>query len=232
MIERTCLLIDDEKQDSNFPAIIEEGRKYGIEINCLQFNVGNQERRDLLDNEEISLEKVLAVFKKEFKATKIDLLAFDWNIGSGIKGPNIIKYFNDHDVRRNVPKILYSGALKEEVENLCDEYRKNERMPFRSIWDQFNTLLTTNALAYAGKDNYEKELVQQLRKIDDTFESSIEHELRKFPEFKFKSGFPNENFKNKSFEEIANIIDGDKNLRNDLTKEITQQVVAYLTETI
>ncbi len=232
MIKRTCLFIDDDKQDDVFPVIKEEGLKYQLDIECYQFNVGNQERRDLLENEEISIEKVIRVFKEEFRGVKIDLIAFDWNIGSGIKGPTLIKHFNDNDIRKNVAKILYSGALEEEVQKLCDDYRSIATMPFKDIWGQIKTLISTNALDFAGKDNYEKKVVQQLRNIEDTFESSIEEELRKFPDFIFKTSFSNKNFRGKTFAEIADIIDGDKYLRNDLTNEITQQVVAYLTEKI
>lgn len=232
MIKRTCLLIDDEKQDENFPAIIAEGKKHCLDIDCYQFNVGNQERRDLLDNEEISLAKVVSVFREEFRDVKIDLIAFDWNMGSGIKGPDVIKYFNDNDVRKNVAKILYSGALKEEIEKLCTDYRNDPNMSFKTIWAPLNTLLTTNALEFAGKENYETILVQQLLKIDDTIESSIEEELRKFPDFVFRSSFPNKHFKNKTFRDIAQMIDADKNLRRDLTKELTEQIIAYLTEKI
>jgi hypothetical protein len=232
MIKRTCLFIDDDKQDDVFPIIKSEGLKYQLDIECYQFNVGNQERRDLLENEEISLEKVIKVFKEEFRSVKIDLIAFDWNIGSGIKGPTLIKHFNDNDIRKNVAKILYSGALEEEVQKLCEDYRKNTGMPFKEIWGQIKTLISTNALDFAGKENYEKRVVQLLRTIDDTFESSIEEELRKFPDFVFKSSFTNKHFNGRTFAEIADIVDGDKNLRNDLTKEITQQVMAYLTERI
>lgn len=232
MIKRTCLFIDDEKQDDVFPIIIGEGLKYNLDIKCYQFNVGNQERRDLLEDEEISLEKVINVFKREFLGIKIDLIAFDWNIGSGIKGPTLIKHFNDNDVRKNVSKILYSGALEEEVQELCESYRNNTSMPFKTIWNQIKTLISTNTLDFVGKDNYEKKVVQLLKKVDDTFESSIEEELRKFPDFIFKSSFSNEHFKGKTFAEIADIVDGDKNLKNDLTMEITQQIMAYLTERI
>ncbi len=234
MIKRTCLLIDDERQDLHFPIIMEEGRKYNLEIECLQFNVGNQERRDLLDeNEEISFEKVVTVFKKEFNAKKIDLIGFDWNIGSGIKGPELIKLFNDNEIRRKVPKILYSGALKDEFEMLLLKYREDKSMSFKIVWNQFYALLTTDVLAFAGKQSdYEKDIVQQLRKVEDTFENTIEEELRKFPDFIFKSIFTSKNFKNKKFSEIAEIIEKDKNLKNDFTKEIVQQVIAYLTEKI
>src|ERR1035437_3861547 len=102
MIKRTCLLIDDEKQDDIFPVIISEGKKYGLEIECLQLNVGNQENREFLENEEISLEKVIKVFLERFKGVKIDLIAFDWNIGSGIKGPEIIEFFIKNQIRKNV----------------------------------------------------------------------------------------------------------------------------------
>jgi hypothetical protein len=232
MIKRTCLFIDDEKQDEVFPIIKEEGFKYQLDIECHQFNVGNQERRDLLEKEEISIDKVIKVFREEFRSIKIDLMAFDWNIGSGIKGPELIKAFNDSDIRKNVPKVLYSGALKEEVQKLCDDYRNDKEMPFKLVWGQLNTLISTNALDFVGKDNYEIKVVQHLRNIEESFESSIEEELRKFPDFIFKTSFPNRHFKGRTFAQIAEIIDGDKNLRNDLTKEITEQVIAYLTERI
>jgi len=232
MIKRTCLLIDDEKQDDIFPTIIEEGKKHSLEVTCYQFNVGNQERRDLLENEMISIPNVIKAFQKEFAGIKIDLIAFDWNLGEELKGPELIKQFNDHKIRRNVPKMLHSGILKLEIEKLCGDYRKDINMPFKSIWNQIDAILQTRIIAFAGKENYEIELIKQLRKIEDTFESSIEEELRKFPDFVFKPSFPNKHFKGKSFEEIAEIVDGNENLRNELTKEITQQVIAYLTESI
>ncbi len=231
MIKRTCLLIDDEKQDDIFPTIITEGRKYGLEIECLQLNVGNQEHREFLENEEINLEKVLNVFREKLTGVKIHLMAFDWNIGSGIKGPEIIKYFNDNGVRTNIPKMLYSGALKEEVEKLFISFR-DKGTPFKHIWGQLSTLINTNALVFEQRDTYELGIVEQLRKIEDTVETSIEEELRKFPEFRFNSGVPNKHFKGKTFAEIAEIIEGDPFLRNDFTKDITQQVIAYLAEKI
>lgn len=231
MITRTCLLIDDEKQDDVFPTIIALGRRYGMQIECLQLNVGNQENREFLESEEISLEKVLQVFRERYTGIKIHLMAFDWNIGSGIKGPEIIKYFIDNNVRTNTPKMLYSGALKEEVEKLFISFRDNNT-PFKTVWSQINTLINTNALVFEQRDNYEVGIVEQLRKIEDTVEGSIEDELRKFPEFKFQLNFVNKNFKDKTFKEIVEILEGDPFLRNDFTKEITQQVVAYLTERI
>lgn len=231
MIKRTCLLIDDEKQDDVFPTIISEGKRYGLDVECLQLNVGNQEHREFLENEEVSLEKVLKVFREKYTGTKIHLMAFDWNIGSGIKGPQIIKYFNDNGVRENVPKMLYSGALKEEVEKLFTLYGE-KKIPFKKAWSQISTLINSHALVFEQRDNYEVGIIEQLRKIHDTFESSIEDELRKFPDFKFQSAFINKNFRGKSFHEIAEILDGDQFLRNDFTREITQQVIAYLTERI
>ncbi len=231
MKKRTCVLIDDDKQDDIFHIIKEEGKRYGLEIDCKQFNVGNQERRDLLTNEEIDLEKVNTIFQNEFNGVKIDLLAFDWNIsGSQINGPILIKNFNDNNIRVKVPKILYSGVLKEEIEKLCEAYRTNKNMPFKVIWSQINTLISSDIITFVSRDDYELSIVEQLRKVEDTIESSIEEELRKFPDFKFQNCFVNKSFKGKTFSEIARLLDSNENLRNDFTKEITQQVLDYLTE--
>jgi len=231
MIKRTCLLIDDEKQDDIFPTIEMEGRKYGLEIECLQLNVGNQENREFLENEEVSLSKVVEVFRNNFTGIKIHLMAFDWNIGSGIKGPQIIKYFNDNSIRTTIPKMLYSGALKEEVEKLFISFRDN-KIQFKTVWGQISTLINTHALAFEQRDNYEIGIVEQLRKIVDSVESTIDEELIKYPEFIFNSSFTSKHFKEKQFGEISKILEGDPFLRNDFTKEITEQVIAYLTERI
>jgi hypothetical protein len=158
-------------------------------------------------------------------------MAFDWNIGSGIKGPEIIEFFTKNNIRTYVPKMLYSGALKEEVEKLFLSFKRDETS-FKAVWNQINTLINTNVLVFEQRENYEIGIVEQLRKIEDTVESTIEEELRKFPDFKFQSSFTNKEFKDKSFIEIAEILEKNPSQRNDFTREITEQVIAYLTERI
>jgi len=231
MTKRTCLLIDDAKQDEVFPSIQREGKKYGIEIKCLQFNVGHPETTEVLTDQDVDIEKVIQVFEEKFKGEKIDLIAFDWNLSSSaVNGPLIIKAFNDRNIRFKVPKILYSGILKEEVEKLCDAYRKNPDMPFKEIWAQINTLISTGILTFVSRTDYEIAIAEQLRKIDDTVDTTIEELLRQFPGFKFQNAFVSKQFRGLTFAEILKIIEGDRLMRNSFTKEITQQVIAYLTE--
>ncbi len=233
MIQRTCLLVDDSRQDDIFPAIVEEGKKYNIEITCLQFNVGNPERRDLLTNEEIDLDKVVNIFREEFRGQKIDLIAFDWNLsGSSINGPLVIKAFNDNDIRIKIPKILYSGILKEEIQKLCDNYRINLEMPFKEIWSQISALISAGIVTFASRDHYEIAIVEQLRRTADSIESTVEDIIRKYPDFVFKSAFVNAAFKGKKYSEIVTMIERDSALRNEFTSEITKHIISYLTESI
>lgn len=231
MIKRTCLLIDDDKQDDIFPTIAEEGKKYDLEIKCLQFNVGNQERRDLLTKEEIDLDKVVSVFRNEFRGINIDLIAVDWNLSSArINGPILINRFNESSLRVRTPKLLYSGVLKDEIEKIINNYREDNTILFRDIWLHINAIISCNITTFVTREEYEYGIVEQLRRIDDTIETSIEDELRKFPDLKFQTSFIRKFFKGKSFGEIAEILDKDVKLKNEFTKEITEQTIAYLSE--
>jgi len=230
MIERTCLIIDDENQEGIFEKIQRLGEKHNLKIECLQLNVGNQEYREFLDNEEISLQKVSEVFQERYKGKSIHVMAFDWNLGSNIKGPHIIKHFNDNKIRENIPKLLYSGALKEEVEKIFSLY-KDGQFTFKKAWDEIQPLMATHATIFKERDTYENGIIELLKKVDDTFDSTIEEELRKFPDLVFKPGFTNKSFNGKTYQEIANLLN-DKQLKNEFNKEIIQQVMAYLTEKI
>jgi hypothetical protein len=229
MIKRTCLLIDDAKQDDVFPAITREGRKYGIEITCLQFNVGHSERNDLLnEDQEIDLQKVTTIFETTYTGEKIHLLAFDWDLSSTtINGLSIIKAFNDQNIRRSVPRILYSGVLKDQVQGLLDQY-KNGEISFKEVWDPVQTLISLGLSSFVSRDDYEVAIAERLRLSIDTVETSIESVLRKIPDLRLESALVSERFRGKSYGEIASMLDNDAHLKAAFSDEIVQQVISHL----
>lgn len=232
MIKRTCLIVDDDDQSDIFPLIQKEGLKYNIDIECIQFNIGNPSENTILKEQTVDYELVLNVFKQRFTGTKIDLIAVDWDLNNPtLTGPLFIKLLNDNNQRLKIPKMLYSGVLKAEIEKICTEFKNNNKQ-FNDIWREINTLIETDIRKFVNRDVYNSEVVQILRKVDDDFESSIQLILRNFPDFVFKNNFPNPQFKNKTFSQILNIVENDPVLRNELNKEISEQVISYLTEKI
>jgi hypothetical protein len=232
MTQRTCLIIDDDDQSEVFDTIKREGQKHGLDIECLQFNVGNPSEREILVEEQVSAEKVIEVLRERYRGKKIHLIAIDWDLSvPSMSGPQLIKRLNDNNLRDKVPKILYSGILKNEIEKLCNEFKAGDKQ-FQNIWGEINTLITTDIKKFAKRDEYEIEIVNQLKKVEDSIESSIEEELLKYPDAVFKNSFVSKNFNGKSFEEIAKIIETDTPLRNELTKEVTQQVMAYISKIV
>ena len=232
MIKRTCLIVDDDDQSDIFPSIKKEGLKYQIEIECIQFNIGNPSENSILKNQTVDSDLVIKIFKEKYTGTKIDLIAVDWDLNNPtLTGPLFIKLLNDNNERLKIPKMLYSGVLKAEIEKICTEFKNNKKQ-FTDIWKEINTLIETDIRKFVNRDSYDNEVVQILRRVDDDIESSIQLILRNFPDFAFKNTFPNPNFKNKTFSEILKLVQNDSILRNELNKEISEQVISYLTEKI
>lgn len=232
MIKRICLIVDDDDQSDIFSLIHKEGLKYQIDIECIQFNIGSPSENTILKEQVVDSELVLKVFKDRFTGIKIDLIAVDWDLNNPtLSGPLFIKLLNDNNQRLKIPKMLYSGVLKAQIEKICTEFKNNEKQ-FSDIWGEINTLIETDIRKFVNRDVYNTEVVQILRKVEDDFESSIQLILRNFPDFIFKNNFPNPQFKDKTFSQILKLIENDYTLRNELNKEISEQVIAYLTEKI
>ena len=232
MTQKICLIIDDDDQSEVFDTIKREGQKHGIDIDCIQFNVGNPSEREILVDEQVNPEKVIEVMRERYRGKKIDIIAIDWDLSvPTMSGPQLIKKLNDNSLRDRVPKILYSGILKNEIEKLCNEFKAGDKQ-FQSIWGEINTLIKTDIKEFAKRDEYEMAIVNQLKKLGDTVESSIEDELLKYPDAVFKNNFVSKSFNGKTFKEISNILETDTALRNEFTKEITQQVIAYLSKIV
>lgn len=230
MIKRTCLIVDDEDQSDIFYSIHREGLRKGIDIECIQFNIGSPSEVSILDNQMVSSDKVLSVFKERFNGIKFHLIAVDWDLNNPVlTGPLFIKLLNDNNLRNKIPKMLYSGVLKDEIEDVCNRFKSNQKS-FADIWKIINTLITTDIRKFCIRDNYSTEIVSQLYKVEDSFESSTEDILRKFPDLVFKNGFPNAFLQGKKFSEILTLVENDYHLRNELNRVISEQVVAYLTE--
>ena len=224
-MKKYCLIIDNDNQSNEIETIERRGKVKVLDIECLQFNVGSPQRPDLLTDNRIDIDKVISVFQEEFKGITFDLLAFDWDYSDeNIDGIELIRHFQHNKIRRSTPKLLYSGLLKDEINNLLAKF-KNEEITDKQLLDKFNTLIKVDIKDFVDRTDYENTIVSLLEKSETPFELIFEGGLRKYPDLKFQNAYPK--FKGKTFSQIADIIQKDPNVGTEFKLEMLDQMIAY-----
>lgn len=229
---KKCIIIDNEDQSEELEKLVRDAQKKGITVECAQFNVGSTFETELLTNGKIDVEKVVAEYKRRFAGTTFHLAAFDWDLSDdNIDGIELMRLLKHNKIFKNTPKLLYSGLLEEKLSSKIDDF-KNDTLTKRELLDRIKTLINADIKGFVGRENYDADIIRILEGTDETLDLIIEEELAKFPELIFANKFVNDNFKGKTFQEISTILEEHDHLRNDFKKEIVQQVIAHLTESI
>lgn len=227
---KKCIIIDNEDQSEVIEKLIRDGSAKGIKIEIEQFNVGSTFNNELLSEGIIDINKVVSEFKKRFKGQTFHLAAFDWDLSDDkIDGVELMRLLTHNKIFRNTPKLLYSGLLEEKLASKVDEY-KDGKLTKKDLLDRIKTLINADIKGFVARENYDSDIIRILEETDETLDLIIEEELNKFPDFVFSNSFISENFKGKTFEEIAKLLEEHDHFRNDFKKEIIQHVIAYLTE--
>ena len=229
---KTCLIIDNEDQNESgsIDELVKEAKKNGIAIECYQFLLGSSRRSDLLTKGKIDINKVIPIFKEEFRGVSFDLILIDWDFEDGedgINGVELLRQFQHHKIRKTTPKMLFSGILKEEVESLCQEY-KNGKITFDKVWKQIKVLIEIDIIDFVDRTNYEKEAVNYLKKNKPNTDMLLVKELRSNSDLVFEDD--HQVLNGKSFDDIANIIENDPDLGNKFKRTLIEESIAYLSK--
>jgi len=228
MGEKKCLLIDNDNQIASIETIEREGKKAGTPIKCYQFNVGSTNNPEFLTNNKIDLGKVIIEFNKEYSGVTFDLIAFDWSLDDEhVNGVELIKHFQDNRIRKSTPKLLYSGELKDEMESLLNQY-KDGTIEFKKAWNQIRTLIEIDIVDFKDRGEYEIAIVNYLHKSTPNLETILVKELRNNSDLKFLGNF--KKFENKTFGEIASIIENDPDRSLPFKRGLIDEAIAFLVD--
>jgi hypothetical protein len=231
-MNKRCIIIDNDDQTEEIKKLIRDGKAKGITIECEQFNVGSTFDNALLTEGAIDITKVVSEFKKRFKGQTFHLAAFDWDLSDvKIDGVELMRLLTHNKIFKNTPKLLYSGLLEDKLSSKIDEY-KNNTLSKKDLLDRIKTLINADIKGFVARESYDADIIRILERTDETLDLIIEEELNKFPELTFSNKFTSDQFKNKTFDQIATILEEQGGLRNNFKKEIIQQVIAYLTEKV
>jgi hypothetical protein len=230
-MEKYCLIVDNEDRKDSIETLYREARRKNIKIICKQFNVGSSERDDLLTDERIDLKKVFAAFNDEFRGIVFDLIAFDWDLEDEyIDGIELIRQFKAEGIRNSSPKLLYSGALKEEIAGYCDKFADKTKLinNFDWLWKKLQPLIKIDIIDFVKRDNYERRIVEFLSKKEVNSDILIAKELNNHGALKIKNVY--EKYQGLTLSEISQIIENDPQRGVKFLKEFIEMGVAHIVE--
>ena len=105
-MERLCLLIDNENQDTSAEKIIREGKSKGLAIQVHQFNVGHPELTEVLESGKIDITKVIDYYNANFRKFHYDIIAFDWDLNDEkIDGVELIRSFRSNNLIKKTTSV-------------------------------------------------------------------------------------------------------------------------------
>jgi CheY-like chemotaxis protein len=228
MMDKKCVLVDDNRQDTNEEKIVRIGKSKGIRIETMQFNVGNSELTEVLTDGEINIPKVIAYYTSKFRKYHFDLIAFDWDLNDDkIDGVELIRQFRANNLLRKTNVVLYSGELTEVVKGYFEAHRKDPSS-FGNKWTKIKTLIDVPILGFYDRTNYEEKIVEELGNISKhlDLESELIKKLRENSDLVFNNINPR--FEGKTFGKVADLIENDIKSGHQFTSELFDQALALL----
>lgn len=227
MIEKKCIIIDDEPQDESIENLTETLRKEGIRLDCRQLNPKDREFRKNIGTPEtpeyaIDLNLVLDKLSTvDFFKKKVDIIACDYNLGDDkVNGFEVIAALRAKSYNRGI--MLYSGSQDQVIRAILKVSNLPERIK------KIKKLATSNISHITDRDDYKATLIGCIR--DETFSIrySLEQLLEDIGNLELKS-FPKD-FKGKKVNDILEEIKKDTPAGIKFQKLIIEFAVSNLVE--
>lgn len=230
MMEKTCLIIDDENQNHVFDAKIKDKlKREGINVNLIYIDASSQDVRD--DDLHIDLSKFELKITSEIEGKTIDVIACDYNLADPVDnnkkmGTDIIDIIRNY--RKNTPIILYSGNYEVIIKDIFESYKKEESTEEESV-DKIRKIYNNNISEFLKRNIYPDKVNSILTKPPIKSDQIILSKLRNYGNYKFQDAYPI--FDGKLLSNIADEIDKSSIDGNRYLDEIIQQVTSYIIET-
>ncbi len=223
------LIVDNDDQTDGIDKIQNLVRSKPFAIECHQFNVGLPDGNEVIDdNGKIDLALVREKFQEQFGTRKFHMIIFDFKLNDpddAIDGVKIIQTFNGFVSTRKSKKMLYSSELAQIVQSYLDDY-KSENASFTDSWKKFQTLIKIDIIDFCRREDYEEKVVEYIPKTVVDNDDFIVSELRGNRDLEFNSAIAT--YEGKTFEEIADAIDGNDSQATKFKKELIASSIASL----
>lgn len=228
MIDKFCIIIDDEPQDEIVTNLTEDAGRKGIRLRCVQLNpqdetyhknTGDENHPDFV----IDLDRVLKALKsQEYGKLRADVIACDYNLQDDhVNGFEIIRNLRNQLKYRN-EVILYSANLDMVIRNILSEGNLGEQI------HKIRNLTRANILDFSDKDNYRAAIFTAIQQITFSLESTLESLLHKYSEWTFRSVFPP--LSGKKLSEVLEEIEAGSTSGKGFQIAILENAIAHMIE--
>lgn len=230
-MDKTVLVIDDEDQQDEIKSLETMAARKGLNLTCYQFNVGSQYEPDLLTAGRIDVDKVKSAYKERFRdrGIEFDMIVCDWGLSDElIDGAELMRRLVRDCFSHKIPIILYSGLLKEKIEEQLDKYDKQKPETKEPVIKYIVSLIRSNYLDFVGRETLKSTVIGHLKDSED-IDMALQIVLNKYPDNVMAVGHGH-GLEEKTFAEVASLLRTNEEVRYDFKRNVIEEVIQYLTE--
>lgn len=230
-MDKTVLVIDDEDQQDDIRSLESLASRKGINLTCYQFNVGGQNEPGLLTAGRIDVDKVKSAYKERFRDRGIEfnMIVCDWGLSDEfVDGAELMRKLVGDCFSHKIPIILYSGLLREKIEEQLDKYDKEEPETKEPVVKYIVSLIRSNYLDFVGRETLKSTVIGHLKDSED-IDIALQMVLNKYPDKVMAVGHGH-SLEKKTFAEVAALLRTNEEVRYDFKRNVIEEVIQYLTE--
>lgn len=224
MKQKRCILIIDDKSQSTVIKGIESKLFKDFDLDFIPIRTADAKfKKD--DSEDLDVDKLKTEIETKIKGKHIDIALSDFDLEcpyfTGLDAVHIVR-----EIRENVNFFIYSGNWNKVIESVVGKDYKNASI--EELVNGVNKLIKAQIIDCIDRIDYQETLIEYLKKNKgNTIEHRLAILLRAHGDLKFESGFPK--FKDKTFNEIADMIEKHSDARTDeWIDTLLTQTIAYL----
>ena len=226
MKQKKCILVVDDKPQKAIINSIKSQLYNDFDLEFIPIRTSDAKfKKD--DSEDLDVNKLNIYVKGEIKSKHIDIALTDFDLECGDEFTGLDVIYMVREMRPKLKFFIYSGNWNKVITSVVG--KAYNQATIEELVEGINKLIKAQILDCIDRTDYQYRLVEYLRKEqNDSVEQRLIKLLRSNKDLIFQSCYPE--FKEKSFGEIADIIENNSDMMSDeWIDAILSQTIAYLT---
>lgn len=226
MKQKKCILVVDDKPQKAIINSIKSQLYNDFDLEFIPIRTSDAKfKKD--DSEDLDVNKLNIYVKEEIKSKHIDIALTDFDLECGDEFTGLDVIYMVREMRPKLKFFIYSGNWNKVITSVVG--KAHNQATIEELVEGINKLIKAQILDCIDRTDYQYRLVAYLRKEqNDSVDQRLIKLLRSNKDLIFQSCYPE--FKEKSFGEIADIIEDNSDMRSEeWIDAILSQTIAYLT---
>lgn len=226
MKQKKCILVVDDKPQKAIINSIKSQLYNDFDLEFIPIRTSDAKfKKD--DSEDLDVNKLNIYVKEEIKSKHIDIALTDFDLECGDEFTGLDVIYMVREMRPKLKFFIYSGNWNKVITSVVG--KAHNQATIEELVEGINKLIKAQILDCIDRTDYQYRLVKYLRKEqNDSVDQRLIKLLRSNKDLIFQSCYPE--FKEKSFGEIADIIENNSDMRSEeWIDAILSQTIAYLT---